>query len=219
MKSLVYSSNLFTLGQLVGNSDPETTFVVQHNLRKSADAFKENYFENIIIDLQNEQKVELGVFHALYTTLKQGGRFEARFSEQSQSSITDFVTIAGFQIDTSSNSSKIIAKKPQWAGNGVATLKKNKITPNSDIKPESEQVIKVNLQEEKKAEKIVVEAQPTKASNPFAQVKVDNAELIDEDTLEENGTYQKLEKPEDCSTKPKACKDCSCGRAEQEEKE
>ena len=42
--------------------------------------------------------------------------------------------------------------------------------------------------------------------------------MIDEDTLlDDNENYQKFGiEAENCSTKPKACKDCSCGRKEEE---
>eukprot|EP01015_Nassula_variabilis_P005374 TRINITY_DN1392_c0_g1_i7.p1 TRINITY_DN1392_c0_g1~~TRINITY_DN1392_c0_g1_i7.p1 ORF type:complete len:298 (+),score=41.45 TRINITY_DN1392_c0_g1_i7:50-943(+) len=55
--------------------------------------------------------------------------------------------------------------------------------------------------------------------NPFAAVKLGATEMIDEDALlDENETYQKFGvEAEDCSTKPKACKNCSCGRKELEE--
>jgi len=49
-------------------------------------------------------------------------------------------------------------------------------------------------------------------------VKISNQnDLIDEtNLLSDELEYTKIEKPGDCSTKPKACKDCSCGRAELE---
>ena len=53
-----------------------------------------------------------------------------------------------------------------------------------------------------------------KKQNPFEKVQNTNKK-IDEDILlklEKNEVIKKVE--EDCSTKPKACKNCSCGRKE-----
>lgn len=58
---------------------------------------------------------------------------------------------------------------------------------------------------------------PSKLKNPFENIS-DLKETIDEDELlkgEEN--YVPFQKGEDsCATKPKACKNCSCGRKELE---
>jgi len=54
--------------------------------------------------------------------------------------------------------------------------------------------------------------------NPFSSVKIGDKDLIDEENLLSNDpTYTQLAKDESCSTKPKACKNCSCGRKELEE--
>ena len=63
------------------------------------------------------------------------------------------------------------------------------------------------------------EAEKAKKPNPFASVKLQNTgvTLVDEDALlGTDNNYEKFEKEGDCSTKPKACANCSCGRAEQE---
>jgi len=60
-------------------------------------------------------------------------------------------------------------------------------------------------------------------ANPFAKFSVQNTddkEIINEDNLLENEEgYNQLGKDEPCSTKPKACANCSCGRAELEAQE
>jgi len=101
----------------------------------------------------------------------------------------------------------LVLKKPSWAGKGVATLKK---------KPAAGAAVKLNADDDiglgSKAEE--------KKENPFAKFStqaVNNKEIIDEDNLLDNeASYNRLGADESCSTKPKACANCSCGRAEQE---
>jgi hypothetical protein len=56
-----------------------------------------------------------------------------------------------------------------------------------------------------------------KRENPFAKLKPEDAiGQVDEDALLKNDVVEaKLES--DCSDKPRACKNCSCGRAEMED--
>merc|ERR1712137_149245 len=69
-----------------------------------------------------------------------------------------------------------------------------------------------------KTETIVPEVKkpaPAKKPNPFANLK--GKEIISEDTLLNGDKFEvKTIAKEDCSTKPKACKNCACGRADAE---
>jgi len=122
-------------------------------LKNSVETFKENSFEHAVLDLQNNEKIELATFHTLYTILKQGGTIEVHFSLDNKAPFNDFLTIAGFQLDKNQGEYKVSGKKPQWAGNGVASLKKNKLTPTA-ITNEPEKTFKVELQSN---QKLVVE--------------------------------------------------------------
>jgi hypothetical protein len=62
-----------------------------------------------------------------------------------------------------------------------------------------------------------------KTDNPWKLIKLeDKPELILEKELidpKAKDTYQKFSKEDDCITKPKACKNCRCGRADEENKQ
>lgn len=63
----------------------------------------------------------------------------------------------------------------------------------------------------------VVQVEPQiKKKNAFESVKIDN-NTVDEESLLKNDTINVSAPPaENCSTKPKACKNCTCGRKEKE---
>jgi len=60
-----------------------------------------------------------------------------------------------------------------------------------------------------------------KSDNPWKTMKLeDTKELIVEDELiDPFDSYQKFAKADDCITRPKPCKNCTCGRAEKENSE
>lgn len=73
--------------------------------------------------------------------------------------------------------------------------------------------------EQKKSEayRQQVDMKVTEPSNPFAQPA--QGDMIDDDQLLDNDVVVPSKEEEDasCSTKPRACKNCSCGRKEAEE--
>lgn len=57
-----------------------------------------------------------------------------------------------------------------------------------------------------------------KAQNPWKNINLDvQSDLVlEEELVDPFDSYQKFSKKTDCVTKPKPCKNCSCGRAEKE---
>jgi hypothetical protein len=207
MKNLLYSSNFIDLSTLIQKYSSNSSVILHHNLAGSLECFKDSTFENISIVIGNNDRLELSHFGALYNVLKAGGSLEIFTSSTWQDAWTDFVSASGFKIESQNGTSGLTAKKPDWGGKGVVSLKSRK---QNEGKIEPEKV-------PQKIEEIPI---PQKKENPFSSMAIETkAETVDEDDLlaDESG-YNKLEQPEDCSTKPKACKDCSCGRAELEYK-
>jgi hypothetical protein len=217
MKSLVYSSNFLKLTELLQNVEIHSSVVLQTNLSGSLQCIKENQFERVLLHLSNLEELESSTFQGLYTVLKPDGLLRIVHDAQKNKLevVCDKLIIAGFKLDNNNNQSNIIsANKPAWAGQGVATLKKKKVNQVSNGESESKPV-KIDIESEDTQKK---PANPVTKSNPFAKVKIVNqSDLIDENNLLANETeYKKIETSGDCSTKPKACKNCSCGRAEME---
>ena len=76
---------------------------------------------------------------------------------------------------------------------------------------------KINQTAQNSTSNVSMNGNQEKKDNPFAKFKIDDTNLVDEDDLLANEpSYNPLAKAEDCSTKPKACKNCSCGRKEME---
>ncbi len=204
MRYLVFSTNSETLNNLLQQVEPKETFILQNNLQSALACFKDNTFEKICLHFPNVEEINQTLSHALYSILKPDGILIVSHESESKQvqDLKERFTIGGFKIDNKEENNSVALRKPGWAGKGVASLKKKAVETNGQTS------IKVENPSDN-----------TKKSNPFAKVVINNNnnELIDEDNLlSGESEYKKLEKPEDCSTKPKACKNCSCGRAEQE---
>lgn len=57
-----------------------------------------------------------------------------------------------------------------------------------------------------------------KTENPWKKMSVENSSelVLEKDLIDPFDSYQKFAKEDDCITKPKPCKNCTCGRAEKE---
>jgi hypothetical protein len=205
MKSLLYCPNSEKLSTLSQKVDAQSAFIIQNNLISSLSCFKDGVFEKIILYIPNTEEIDQNLCHSLYSVLKPDGTviISHEYQTNSAQSLYDKLVIGGFKHEETNDQNTLIVKKPGWAGKGVASLKKKTVESNNKESVKVEDSLNNNA----------------KKPNPFAKVVIsnDNAELVDEDNLlSGENEYKKLEKPEDCSTKPKACKNCSCGRAEQE---
>jgi hypothetical protein len=84
--------------------------------------------------------------------------------------------------------------------------------------------LKVSLSEDKNisgTKKAWNKNKNKKSENPWKAMKIgESSDLVVEDELiDPFDSYQKFAKVDDCITKPKPCKNCNCGRAEQENKQ
>jgi len=208
MESLIYTPSQERVPQLQNGLNLASTLVVHENLTQQLSSAQANSFQRIILEPSTLSELTQTTLHDLYKALKPDGTLEVHYTTESGdiNTIKDLHTIAGFK-EESSNGTTLVLKKPSWAGKGVATLKK---------KPVAGAAVKLNADDDiglgNKAEE--------KKENPFAKFStqaVNNKEIIDEDNLLDNeASYNRLGADESCSTKPKACANCSCGRAEQE---
>jgi Uncharacterized conserved protein, contains Zn-ribbon-like motif len=204
MKYIVFCSDSERLQSILQKVDKNQTFILQNNLQSALSCFKDNTFEQIILHVSNVEEIDQNLSHTIYSILKPDGSAILTHDSQADAiqALKERLTIGGFKHENSEEQNTVIVKKPSWAGKGVASLKKKTNDKTTENKIEVENSNDV-----------------TKKSNPFAKVTINNgsSELIDEDKLLSNESeYKKIEKPEDCSTKPKACKNCTCGRAEKE---
>jgi len=201
MDTLIYTSAPERLEILQKDTNPSSTITIHKDLESQLSSTQQNQLQRVIIDLDNNSGLQQTTFHSLYNAVKPDGTVQINLLNGDIASLKDLYTIAGFKEEISADSSSLVLKKPSWAGKGVATLKK---------KPANTTTVKLDANESTEEKK----------ANPFAQFSAqakNTDELINEDNLLENEAgYNRLGTDESCSTKPKACANCSCGRAEQE---
>jgi len=220
MDCLIYTQHTQNLSNLQKGYNTHSVLAIHNNLASTLQCLKENTFQNVILDVNNVHDLQQVSLHNLYSILKPGGSLKIHTASQevsNGSTFKDLYTIAGFKEEGSESSGVISLKKPDWAGKGVATLKKKNGAQDSTS------TVKVSAGENNQAKQVEAEKPEAKKANPFAKFKIDNTDdskLINEENLLQNEQgYKNLGQAEDCSTKPKACANCSCGRAEQEAKE
>lgn len=237
MEVLIYSSNPSNLTQLQSNTDSTTLITIQKNLTASLQSFKENSFQKVIIEPSTLSELTLPTLHSLYSVLKPGATLLVHpptSNTPNPDGFRDSYTIAGFKEDSNVNSnSKILTlTKPSWAGKGVATLKKKNNTPvTNGTAPTTatngtgsiNTAVKIGVEDDTVLKTVAQNGNGTtevKKANPFAAFSAqasNNKQTIDEENLLDNEEgYNKLGNDSNCSTKPKACANCSCGRAELE---
>lgn len=190
------------LSQQQTGQNLSSTLILRQGLTQQLPTLEVSTYERIILEPSSLSELTQTSLHDIYKALKPDGLLEVNYTTESGdiNTLKDLYTIAGFK-EESSNGNILVLKKPSWAGKGVAALKKKNAAPTGTVK--------VNLSDD-----VAVKA------NPFTKFSVqagENKEIIDEDNLLDNeASYNRLGADESCSTKPKACANCSCGRAEQE---
>jgi hypothetical protein len=223
MEVLIYTSNPSNLAQLQKGLDIATLITIQKNLGAALQTFKENSFQKIIVEPSTLSELNQTSLHSLYSVLKPGGLLQIQPPTQqsnSPDSFKDLFTIAGFKQEAGDNGQNLVLSKPSWAGKGVATLKKKNNTNAAPANGTS--TVKIGVEDETVLKNSTQNnaSSDAKKANPFAAFSnqaVNNKQTIDEENLLKDETgYNKLGNDESCSTKPKACANCSCGRAELE---
>jgi len=206
MDTLIYTPTPERLSALQNGLNPSSTVTIHKDLESQLSTFQANQLQKVIIELTNVSELQQTTLHSLYSVIKPDGVVQIQFISPvngEKEGLKDLYTIAGFK-EESSGDSALVLKKPSWAGKGVATLKKK--TANTSA-------VKIDANDSSEVKK----------ANPFAQFSVQGKkteELINEDNLLDNEAgYNRLGNDESCSTKPKACANCSCGRAELEAEE
>lgn len=205
MTTLVYSQTIADLATHSQKHDLATAITISGDLNTVAKSLKDNTFENLHFYISSSKQVDQGFLFSAFQALKAGGKLHVEAQEEfNDSVINDLVTIAGLT-DSAIQGKVLKASKPAWAGNSAPVSLKSKQTANTNGNQKMDIEATNGKTEEQKKE------------NPFAKFKIDNADLVDENALlKDDPSYNPLSKAEDCSTKPKACKNCSCGRKELE---
>ena len=207
MTTLVYTSNIADLATHSHKYDLKSTVVVSGDLSTATKSFKENHFDKLHFYLTTCSLVDESVLFSAYQSLKAGGKVHIESQEDfKDTKIYDLITISGLTGPIVQGNT-VEASKPSWTGNSTSVSLKSKQKPqtNGDQKMDIESTNGKTHQPAPKKE------------NPFAKFKIDNADLVDENALlNDDPSYNQLAKAEDCSVKPKACKNCSCGRKELE---
>jgi len=233
MEVLIYSSQPAHLPQLQKGHESNTLITVQNNLSASLQTFKENSFQQVIVEPSALSELNQTTFNSLYSILKPGGSLQILPPTQNSpnpDTFRDAYIVAGFK-EGPNNSQTVVLNKPGWAGKGVATLKKKTTTSEAQLAINGSQAttnstaVKLNVEDDSAFKNGTQNGASNgtaeiKKPNPFASFSTQattTKQTIDEDNLldSEEG-YNKLATDESCSTKPKACANCSCGRAELE---
>jgi len=186
---------------LVVTEETQSKFLEEKNSQEE--------YEGIIFSTQPSTKEMMLAFKKLVP----GGKIAVKMTN-GKANFLNFV-MCGF-IDIKSDEIEVVANKPKFKI-GTSQQLKPKQPENSSPK-QSENSTTPNQQE------IIIEKKPETISNlsSFAQNKELDQNLIKEDDLlEKEDLLVKPKSNDDCETtsERKACKNCSCGRAEEIEKE
>jgi hypothetical protein len=109
-------------------------------------------------------------------------------------------------------------KKPSWDSTSVFQIKKKVSSQNGSARPVG-RAVKLSLGDV--TDDVLPISKPTIKLDFSSDFKNDDEDLINEDDLltEEDLKVPEVPKAESCAPTKKACKNCSCGRAELEAKE
>jgi len=191
--------------------DESQSLLIDNNPDKAVFCFKEGIFSKIILNYDGVFPLDQKFFFQLHLILKNGGLLH--FLNPTSDHLNVKLLIAGFVSTNPENDSAPQYKKPEWAGK-TASLNKNKVN-NQPVKVSVNQDTQIPSKTSKAVLGMFSYESLVKTVddyNPRA-LNGEKSKFIDEDKLLENEVgYSKLAKEENCSTKPKACKNCSCGR-------
>jgi hypothetical protein len=199
------------------NIKPEDSLIVNQNIDKAIYCFKENTFNKILLSNEKSSTFDQKYLYQLHSLLKNGGSLA--FSSDVADDTKKKLMLAGF-IQNKEQAHEF--NKPEWSGK-VATLKKKQAAPASETTNNTT----VKISTEQKTNGIFSNGESVKPivgmfsyDKLVTTANAKPGDLIDEDKLlEGEAGYTKLAKEENCDTKPKACKNCSCGRKELEAKQ
>ena len=217
LTTLLYSDNEHQGANLLSFRDPkETTLITNQDLLQST--LKETTPNSITLFhgyLDKNLLLNLKIWALIYSVLKPNAYLKLQFSSISEKDflqITNMLKANGFLNKDPFGgvlSNELLYMKPEAKGNTVVIKTENK----TNVITEGNLKNKAVCGEFGYDKLIEVDGNKKKWG-----VGNDDDLLNEDDLLKNEKNYKPFEQKNDdsCATKPKACKNCSCGRKEQE---
>ena len=230
MQTIVFSDDSLLGDSLKSKFNPiETLFITEPALLAPLlGSLRESHFTKFNAELKNASHLSFPVLRSLIKVLKENASVEINLSSltpEEYENLNAALTAAGFINSVNSGSTqysnnlRFIKPSTQPAlvlNNNLAKIEIKEEKQENKASSENKALGTFGYDQLKTVEPEI--SAPKK--NVFASAKVSAGVKIDEEALLKNdGEYKKIEKVEDsgnCSTKPKACKNCTCGRKELE---
>lgn len=225
MNTLIFSDSQNGLSEVLQSRSAKESIIFEDltKLSLTLDCFLENHFLIFVSHLSNSPNFTLKDLAKIYRVLKPNGHINIRFTSISESEYQNLLKMlkaCGFQNKNPMNnnlSNELLFYKPELAVpiilNKEKEIKKNE---EKDVKEIKASDVK-NIVGEYGYDKIfTIDPLNEKKINPFEKVNVNNETINENDLLKDEEYVAFQKKEESCDTKPKACKNCSCGRKELE---